>query len=63
VCKKKNLQYKIDFVRIIIKNTLILYIFDIIKLYSFSNMLGKILSCLTLTKPRIQGKKDREYLL
>jgi hypothetical protein len=55
--KYKNLQYKIDIVRIIIKNTFILYVFDIIKLNIFSNVLDQ-----TLTKPRIQGKKgQRRY--
>jgi hypothetical protein len=47
-----------DIIRIIISSTFILYIFDIIKLYSFSNMFGQTLSSLTLTKPRIQGKKE-----
>jgi hypothetical protein len=34
--KYKHLQYKID----IMKNTFILYIFDIIRLYIFNNMFG-----------------------
>jgi hypothetical protein len=34
-------------------------LFVIIKLYIFSNTLGQTLSNLTLTKLRIQGKKDR----
>jgi hypothetical protein len=51
-----------DIIRIIIKNTYILYVFDIIKLDSLSNMFGQTLSNLTLTKPRMQGKKgQREY--
>jgi hypothetical protein len=62
--KYKYLQYKIDILRIIIKNTFILYVFDVIKLYFFSNMLGQTSSSLTLTKPRMQGKKgQREYFL
>jgi hypothetical protein len=61
--KYKHLQYKIDIVRIIIKNIFILYIFDIIRLYIFYNMFGQTLSSLTLTKPRIQGKKgQRGYI-
>jgi hypothetical protein len=36
--KYKYLQYKMDIIRIIIKNTSILYVFDIIKLDSFSNI-------------------------
>jgi hypothetical protein len=48
-----------DIIRIIIRNTYILYVFDIIKLDSLSNMFGQTLSNLTLTKPRMQGKKDR----
>jgi hypothetical protein len=51
--KYKNLQYKIDIVRIIIKNTFILYVFNIIKLYIFIIMIGQTLSSLTLTKHRI----------
>jgi hypothetical protein len=44
------------------KNTFILYVFDIIRLYIFNNMFGQTLSNLTLTKPRIQGKNgQREY--
>jgi hypothetical protein len=61
--KYKYLQYKIDILRIIIKNTFILYVFDVIKLYIFSNMLGQTSSSLTLTKSRMQGKKgQREYV-
>jgi hypothetical protein len=53
-----------DIIRIIIRNTSILYVFDVIKLDNFSNILGQILSNLTLTKPRMQGKKgQREYKL
>jgi hypothetical protein len=33
--KYKYLQYKIDIVRIIMKNIFILYVFDIIRLYIF----------------------------
>jgi hypothetical protein len=57
--KYKHLQYKIDIVRIIIKNTFILYIFDIIRLYIFNNMFDQTLSSLTSTKPRIKGKKGQ----
>jgi hypothetical protein len=42
------------------KNTFILYIFSIIRLYIFNNMFGQNLSSLTLFKPRIHGKKERE---
>jgi hypothetical protein len=52
----KYLQYKIDIVRIIMKNTFILYVFDIIRLYIFNNIFGQSLSNFTLTKPRMQGK-------
>jgi hypothetical protein len=48
-----------DIIRIIIRNTSILYILDIIKLDSFSNMLDQTLCNLTLTKPRMQGKKGQ----
>jgi hypothetical protein len=41
------------------KNTFILYVFDIIKLYIFNNMFDQILSSLTLTKPKIQGKNEQ----
>jgi hypothetical protein len=41
------------------KNTSILYIFDIIRLYIFNNMFGQTLSSLTLTKPRMQGKNGQ----
>jgi hypothetical protein len=59
--KYKYLQYKIDIVRIIIKNTFILYIFDIIRLHFFNNIFGQTLSSLTLTKPKTQGKnRQRE---
>jgi hypothetical protein len=59
----KYLQYKIDIVRIIIKYTFILFIFDIIKLYFFSNILDQTLYSLTLNKSRMQGKKEqREYI-
>jgi hypothetical protein len=51
-----------DIIRIILRNTSILYVFDIIKLYSFSNVLSQTLSSLTLTKPRMQGKKDRDSI-
>jgi hypothetical protein len=58
----KHLQYKIDIVRIIIKNTFILYVFDIIRLYFFNNMFGQTLFSLILTKPSIQGNNgQREY--
>jgi hypothetical protein len=60
--KYKHLQHKIDIVRIIIKNIFILYVFDIIRFYIFNNIFGQNLSNLTLTKPRIQGKKDRGSL-
>jgi hypothetical protein len=44
------------------KNTFILYVFNIIRLYFFNNMFGQTLSSLTLTKSRIQGKNGwREY--
>jgi hypothetical protein len=60
--KYKNLQYKVDTVRIIMKNTFILYIFDIVRFYIFNNIFGQTLSSLTLTKPRMQGKNgQREY--
>jgi hypothetical protein len=58
--KYKHLQHKIDIVRIIIKNIFILYVFDITEFYIFTNMLGRSLFYLTLIKPRMQGKKDRE---
>jgi hypothetical protein len=51
--KYKHLQYKIDIVRLIIK--IILYY----KTLYFNNMFGQTLSNLALTKPRMQGKKDR----
>jgi hypothetical protein len=57
----KHLQYKIDIVRIIIKNTFILYVFDIIRLYFFNNMFCQTLFSLILTKPRIQGNNGWEY--
>jgi hypothetical protein len=57
--KYKNLQYKIDIVRIIMKNTSILYVFEIIRLSIFNNMFGQSLSSLTLTKPRMQGKNGQ----
>jgi hypothetical protein len=61
--KYKHLKYKIDIVRIIIKNNFILYEFDIIRLYIFNNIFGQTLSNLTLTKPRMQGKNGkREYI-
>jgi hypothetical protein len=61
--KYKYLKYKIDIVRIIMKNTFILYEFDIIRLYIFNNIFGQTLSSLTLTKPRMQGKNEkREYM-
>jgi hypothetical protein len=45
------------------KNTFILYIFNIIRLYIFNNMFDQTLSSLTLTKPRMQDKnRQREYL-
>jgi hypothetical protein len=45
------------------KNTFILYVFDIIRLY-FLRIFGQTLSSLTLTKPRMQGKNgQREYNL
>jgi hypothetical protein len=37
------------------KNIFILYIFDIIIFYIFS----QTLSCLTLTKPKMKGKKEQ----
>jgi hypothetical protein len=44
------------------KNTFILYIFDIIRLYIFYNIFGQTLSSLTLTKPRMQGENgQKEY--
>jgi hypothetical protein len=57
--KYKNLQYKIDIVRIIMKNTSILYVFEIIRFSIFNNMFGQSLSSLTLTKPRMQGKNGQ----
>jgi hypothetical protein len=54
--KYKHLQYKIDIIRIIMKNIFILYVFDIVRLYIFNNIFGQTLSSLTLTKPRIEGK-------
>jgi hypothetical protein len=39
------------------KNTSILYVFGIIKLYIFNNMFDQNLSSLTWTKPRMYGKK------
>jgi hypothetical protein len=46
------------------KNTFILYVFDIIRLYFFNNMFGQPFSSLTLTKPRLQDKnRQREYKL
>jgi hypothetical protein len=45
------------------KNTFILYVFDIIRLYFFNNMFDQTLSSLTLTKSRMQGKnRHREYI-
>jgi hypothetical protein len=41
------------------KNTFILYVFDIIKLYIFNNMFDQTLSNLTLTKPKMQGKNEQ----
>jgi hypothetical protein len=41
------------------KNTFILYVFDIIKLYIFSNMLVQTLPNLILTKLKMQSKKER----
>jgi hypothetical protein len=62
--KYKHLQYKIDIIRITMKNTFILYVFDIIRLYIFNNMFGETLSSLTLTKSRMQGKNgQREHNL
>jgi hypothetical protein len=55
----KYLQYKIDIIKIIMKNTFIFYVFDIIRLYIFNNMFGQTLSSLTLTKPRMQGKNGQ----
>jgi hypothetical protein len=44
------------------KNTFILYVLDIIRLYFFNSMFDQTLSSLILTKPRIQGKNEqREY--
>jgi hypothetical protein len=57
--KYKHLQYKMNIIRIIIKNTSILYVFDIIKLDSFSNILEQTLSNLALTNPECKVKKDR----
>jgi hypothetical protein len=52
-----------NIIRIIIRNTSILYVFDNIKLDSFSNMFGQTLCNLTLTKPRMQDKKRQsEYV-
>jgi hypothetical protein len=46
------------------KNTFILYVFDIIRLYIFYNIFSQTLSNLTLTKPRMHGKnRQREYKL
>jgi hypothetical protein len=45
------------------KNTFILYVFDVIRFYIFNNMFGQTLSSLILTKPRMQGKNgQRENL-
>jgi hypothetical protein len=45
------------------KNTFILYVFGIIRLYIFNNIFDQTLSSLTLTKPRMHGKKgQREYI-
>jgi hypothetical protein len=61
--KYKHLKYKIDIVRIIMKNTFISYEFDIIRFYIFNNIFGQTLSSLTLIKPRMQGKNGkREYM-
>jgi hypothetical protein len=60
--KYKHLQNKIDIVRIIMKNTFILYVFDIVRLHIFNNMFGQTLSSLTLTKPRMQDKNGRKYV-
>jgi hypothetical protein len=38
----KYLQYKIDIVRIIMKNIFILYVFDIIRLYFLTIYLAKL---------------------
>jgi hypothetical protein len=44
------------------KNTFILYVFDVIRLYIFYNIFDQTLSNLTLTKPKMQGKNgQREY--
>jgi hypothetical protein len=48
-----------DIIRINIINTFILYVLDIINLYSFSNMIGLNLSSLTLTNPGMQCKKGQ----
>jgi hypothetical protein len=58
--KYKHLQYKIDIVRITMKNTFILYVFDIVRLYIFNNMFDQTLFSLTLNKPRMQGKNCTE---
>jgi hypothetical protein len=61
--KYKHLRYKIVIVRIIMKNTFILYIFDIIKFYIFNNMFSQTLFSLTLTKFIMQGKNEqKEYI-
>jgi hypothetical protein len=61
--KYKHLHYKIDIVKIIMKNTFILYVFDIIRLYIFNNMFDQTLSNLTLTTPKMQGKNgQRKYI-
>jgi hypothetical protein len=57
--KYKYLQYKIDIIRIIMKNTFILYVFHIIRLYIFNNMFDQILSSLTLTKLKMQSKNGQ----
>jgi hypothetical protein len=57
--KYKYLKYKINIVRIIIKNTFILYVFDTIRLYIYNNMFDQSLSSLTLTKHRMQSKNGQ----
>jgi hypothetical protein len=60
--KYKHLQYKIDIIRIIM-NFIILYVFDIIRLYIFNNIFGQTLSSLTLTKLRMYGKNgQKDYI-
>jgi hypothetical protein len=57
--KKYIKNYNIKYILLeSLKNTFILYVFDIIKFYNFSNMLSQTLYSLTLTKPRMQCKKD-----